>query len=247
MAPRLLLEDGEATGLVVGRGLLSIAAAVARGVVLPPASRATSLSATARHRAARQQVLAAVDLGRFAEDGGAAVAHQPVHAAPSAGLALMPSSRPEPPHCRPTVMWLAGTGWRCTRLASSSIHSTSSMPLATVFFGAAAVLDAEGLQLRAFVQAFLRAGRRSGWSRSPGPPSARRRSWHARIAAQRAAQDLQWLAVAAGGAAGAVRQRHHAVDVRERLQRRGLTSRRKWSAMARAAVAEQFTEVSTPR
>ena len=31
-------------------------------------------------------------------------------------------------------MWLADTGCRCTRLASSSIHSTSSMPRATVFF-----------------------------------------------------------------------------------------------------------------
>ena len=31
-------------------------------------------------------------------------------------------------------MWLAGTGRRSTRFASSSIHSISSMPLATVFF-----------------------------------------------------------------------------------------------------------------
>ncbi len=31
-------------------------------------------------------------------------------------------------------MWLAGTGLRVARLASSSSHSTSSIPCATVFF-----------------------------------------------------------------------------------------------------------------
>ncbi len=32
------------------------------------------------------------------------------------------------------MMWLAGTGVRVARFASSSSHSTSSMPCATVFF-----------------------------------------------------------------------------------------------------------------
>ena len=69
----------------------------------------------------------------------------------------------------------------------------------------------------------------------------------ARIAAEGAAQHLQRLAVAVGGAAGAVRQRDHAVDVREALQRGfGFVSRRKWSAIARATVAEQLTEVRMP-
>jgi hypothetical protein len=66
------------------------------------------------------------------------------------------------------------------------------------------------------------------------------------VAAQRAAQQLQRLAVARRGAAAAVRERDHAVDVRIRRQRLGWMSRRKWSAMARATVAEQSPTVSTP-
>jgi hypothetical protein len=38
-----------------------------------------------------------------------------------------------------------------------------------------------------------------------------------------------------------VRERDHAVDVRVVRQRLGLVWREKWSAIARAAVAEQFT------
>ena len=38
----------------------------------------------------------------------------------------------EPPHCRPTVMWLAGTGARVTRLASGSISWTAAMPASMV-------------------------------------------------------------------------------------------------------------------
>jgi hypothetical protein len=48
------------------------------------------LSATRVDRAPRQQVLAAVDLGRLEASRRARVAHQAVDAAPSAGLALIP-------------------------------------------------------------------------------------------------------------------------------------------------------------
>jgi hypothetical protein len=66
------------------------------------------------------------------------------------------------------------------------------------------------------------------------------------IAAQRAPQHAQLLALAVGGAAHAVGERHHAVHVGEVASISGWTSRRNASAMARAAVAEQFTLVSTP-
>ncbi|MNT31776.1 hypothetical protein D3C72_1676250 [compost metagenome] len=53
-------------------------------------------------------------------------------AAPSAGLALMPEKPSEPPHSRPILRWLAGTGWRFAALAAGSIASTARMPAAMV-------------------------------------------------------------------------------------------------------------------
>ena len=53
-------------------------------------------------------------------------------AAPNAGFAVIDEKPSEPPHCRPTMMWLAGTRVRVTRLASGSISFTASTPAATV-------------------------------------------------------------------------------------------------------------------
>ena len=68
-AQRLLEDRGEAAGLVARRRVVVHLAAVARGVVLPPADPLDELLAhLARHRAAGEQVLGAVDLGRLGQD-----------------------------------------------------------------------------------------------------------------------------------------------------------------------------------
>ena len=64
-----------------------------------------------------------------------------------------------------------------------------------------------------------------------------------RVAAERAAQDLQRLAGAVGRAAAAVRERDHAVDVGILGERLAGGSR---VGDLRATVAEQFTEVRMP-
>ena len=60
--------------LLPGDGLLFISPLIARGVVLPPVDALDQLLADfARHGAAREQVLGAVDLRRLGKDRGAAV------------------------------------------------------------------------------------------------------------------------------------------------------------------------------
>ncbi len=80
-------------------------------------------------------------------------------AVPNAALALMPAWPSLPPHSRPTVRWAAGTGSRVTRLASGRIrqHLADSLDAARHRLGrAAAVLDAEGDEVGAFLQSVLR-------------------------------------------------------------------------------------------
>ena len=104
---------------------------------------------------------------------------------------------------------------------------------------AAGVLDAERAQQRAFLQV-LRAEQRADLVRL----AAEADDQHAgevgvpRVAAERAPQELHALAVRVHAAAGAVRQRDHAVDVGKRGER---ARRGSASAMPRATVAEQFT------
>ena len=64
----------------------------------------------------------------------------------------------------------------------------------------------------------------------------------ARVAGDRAAQDIRRLAVARHAAAGLVGERDHAVDIRIVVQR----DCSKCSAIIRATVAEQFTLVRMP-
>ena len=67
--------------LLPGEGLLFISPPLIAAVLLPPLDALDQLLADlARDRAARQQVLGAVDLGRLRQDRGAAVAHQEVGA-----------------------------------------------------------------------------------------------------------------------------------------------------------------------
>eukprot|EP01136_Pigoraptor_vietnamica_P022749 Opistho-1_new@6175 len=78
-AQRLLEDGGESARLVARRGVVVHLALVDLGVVLPPLDAVHELLAhLALHRAAREQVLGAVDLGRLAEDGRAAMRHQQV-------------------------------------------------------------------------------------------------------------------------------------------------------------------------
>ena len=149
------------------------------------------------------------------------------------------------------MMWLAGTGVarRLVRFLEQPLDELDAVR--DRLPRAAGLLDVERVQRRS-------ARRRRGFSCSirpliwlvsqPRPTTSTEAKFGVpRVAAERAAQHLQRLAVAVGRAAGAVRQRDDAVDVREALERvAGWMSRRKWSAIARATVAEQFTEVRMP-
>ena len=53
-------------------------------------------------------------------------------ATPNAGLAVIDEKLSEPPHCSPTVTWLASTGTRVTLLASGSNALIASMPASMV-------------------------------------------------------------------------------------------------------------------
>jgi hypothetical protein len=79
--PRRLLQDGgQPAGLVAGRRVVVHLHLVAPRVGLPPGNaRQQLVGHLATDGAARQQVFAAVDLGRFRQDRGAAMAHQAVH------------------------------------------------------------------------------------------------------------------------------------------------------------------------
>ena len=78
-AERFLQNGRQSAGLVAGRGIVVHLAAVPRGIVLPPVDALDQLVADLRRRrAARQQMLGAVDLRRLREDRRAAVAHQDV-------------------------------------------------------------------------------------------------------------------------------------------------------------------------
>ncbi len=86
--------------------------------------------------------------------------------------------------------------------------------------GTAGVLDAEAVQPAAFLQAFLlhQPADLVGLAAQPHQQQCTEVGMPC-VTAERAAQDLQRLAFAVGGAAGAVRQRHHAVDVGVAFQR----------------------------
>ncbi len=53
-------------------------------------------------------------------------------AAPSAGLAVMPDSPSEPPHCRPTTSSLSGIGTRSTALTAGSSSAIAAIAAAIV-------------------------------------------------------------------------------------------------------------------
>ena len=77
---RFFKNRGQAAGLVAGRGVVVHLAAVDLRVLLPPLDAANQLVRyLGAYRAAREQVLGAVNLGCFAQDGGTAVSHQQVH------------------------------------------------------------------------------------------------------------------------------------------------------------------------
>src|SRR4051794_11162856 len=76
---RFFVDRGQAAGLVAVRWVIVDLAALALGVCLPPADALDQLFADfATGGAARQQMLGAIDLGRLAEHGGAALRHQQI-------------------------------------------------------------------------------------------------------------------------------------------------------------------------
>ena len=78
-AERLLVDGRQAAFLVAGRGIVVDLGAEDAGVPLPPLDALDQLFADrAADGAARQQMLGAVDLGRFAEDAGAALGDEQI-------------------------------------------------------------------------------------------------------------------------------------------------------------------------
>src|SRR5437660_677485 len=75
----LLVFAPQAAGLVAGRWIVVHFTALAGRVILPPLDSRDELFADfARDRPARQQVLGAVDFGRFRKNRGSAVTHQQI-------------------------------------------------------------------------------------------------------------------------------------------------------------------------
>ena len=90
-AERFLENRGEAARLVARRRIVVHLAFFARRVVLPPLDpRRRALADFARHGAARQQMLGAVDFGRLRKDRRAAVAHEQIDGGAERGLAVIP-------------------------------------------------------------------------------------------------------------------------------------------------------------
>ena len=109
----------------------------------------------------------------------------------------------------------AGTSSRVTWLASGSISSMSCDAVRDRLRRAAGVLDRERAQQRAFLE-LLGAEQRADLVRLAAEPDHQHAGevGVARVAAERAPQDLHALALRVHAAAGAVRQRDDAVDVR---------------------------------
>ena len=117
-------------------------------------------------------------------------------------------------------MWLAGTGVRARLVRFLEQPFDQLDAVGDGLPRAAGLLDVEGMQLRPGREALLleHAVDLVGLA-AEADHHHRGEVRVARIAAEGAAQHLQRLAVAGGGAAGAVRQRDHAVDVREARER----------------------------
>jgi hypothetical protein len=194
---------------------LFISPSVDAGVVLPPLDARDQLFAHfAFHRAAGQQVLGAVDLGRLAQDGGAAVRHQQVHrgAQRRVGADAAVAVRAAALQADGDVRRAAGFALHRIGLRQHLLDQRNA------FFHrlacAAGVLDVEDLAGFAFAQAAVG---------QPGVDlvglAAQAHHQHAPevgmggIAGQRALQDLHAHALGVHAAAGAVGQRHHAVDM----------------------------------
>jgi len=133
-------------------------------------------------------------------------------------------------------MWLALTGSRFHLVGLFEQPCTSSTPCATVFAVPPVVLDVEGVELRASVDRLPAPTKPEDLVRLAAEPDDqdRREVRVLRITAERRAQHCTGCR-RCRRAAGAVRQRDHAVDVRilSRALREWM-SRRKRSAIARA-------------
>ena len=139
----------------------------------------------------------------------------------------------------------AGTGSRLTAFASRQhLLDRARCPSRTVFARAARFLDGEGAERSSRLQALRRrAGVDLVRLAAQADDQYAGEIRMARIARQRAAQDVHALAFGSHAAAGLVRERHHAVDVgivAEAIRRE--SGRRS----SRATVAEQFTLVRMP-
>ena len=75
-AQALFQDRGQAALLVAGRGVVVEAGAVLRGIVAPPVDHGADFCPGGRIAPRDQQMLGAVDFGRFRQDRGAACGHQ---------------------------------------------------------------------------------------------------------------------------------------------------------------------------
>ena len=180
------------------------------------------------HRAAREQVLGAVNLGCFAQDGGTAVSHQQVHrcaqcrVGTDAGVTVGAAALQADGDVRSAAgLALDGVSARQHLLneCNAFVHRLAR---------AAAVLDVEDAKVLAF---FERAVRQPGIDLVGLAAQADHQ--HASkvdvggVAGQSALQNFHAQAITVHAAAGAVCQRHHAVHVGKVFERSRVGAARK--------------------
>src|SRR5690606_14271280 len=155
-AQRLFEYGGQAAGLVAGRWVVVHLRVIARAVVFPPAqARQQLLRHSLGHGTPRQQVFAAVDLGRFGTYGRAAVTHQQVDRCAQRGVGADAriAIRTAALQAHQQVTGRHRLAPRPVGLGQHLLHELDAAPHRAA--GAARALDVEGMQARAFLQAFL--------------------------------------------------------------------------------------------
>ena len=192
--------------------------------MLPPADALDQLFAhLAAHRAAGQQVLCAVNFGRFAQDGGAAMRHQQVdrRAQGRVGADARITVRAAALQADRDVGHAA---WHTLRQIDGGQHGLDQLDaLGHGQAGAAAVLDVEGLQRAALGQAAVRQPR----SELVGLAAQTHRQHAGEIgvggvARHGALQHLHPQTFGVHAATRAVGERNHAIHMGKVCQRSGV-------------------------
>ena len=173
-----------------------------------------------RDRAARQHVFDAVDLRRLRQDGGAAVAHQDVHRRAERRVGRDAGEAVGAAALQPDLdVAGAAPAVRLYALARGSISSIARMP-ASIVSRVPPTSCITIVRSRRPRSRPCESTRSATWLRSQPRPDDQhaRQVGVARVAGQRAAQQVEVRAGRRHAAAGGLRERDHAVDVGEVAQ-----------------------------